>query len=59
MQGQAIPGARLVIEINLANEVYPYNKNPFTSLAHANTSSRGGLRYMADKAKTAIMETSK
>ncbi|MDF1607192.1 hypothetical protein PZ897_03280 [Hoeflea sp. YIM 152468] len=57
MQGQSIPGARLVIEINLENDVYPYQRNPFTSLIHFNSLSRSGLRYMADKAMTAIMDT--
>tara|TARA_R110001606_G_scaffold204564_1_gene352469 strand:- start:3 stop:416 length:414 start_codon:yes stop_codon:yes gene_type:complete len=59
MQGQALPGARLVIEIDLDNSVKPYNKNPFTSLIYHNKLSRSGLSYMADKAMKTIMETPK
>ena len=57
MQGQALPGARMVVEINLKNDVYPYNRNLFTSLIYSNQLSRSGLRFMADKAMTTIMET--
>ncbi|WP_339761978.1 hypothetical protein [uncultured Hoeflea sp.] len=59
MQGQALPGARLVIEIDLDNNVKPYNKNPFTSLIYYNKLSRSGLTYMADKAMKTIMDTPK
>lgn len=57
MQGQAVPGARMVIEVNLENDVYPYKRNPFTSFIHYNKMSRSGLRYMADKAMLTIMST--
>ncbi|MEQ9021143.1 MAG: hypothetical protein RLN82_00095 [Pseudomonadales bacterium] len=57
MQGEALPGARMVIEINLKNDVYPYDRNLFTSLVHSNQLSRSGLRFMADKAMRTIMET--
>ncbi|MEM5473340.1 hypothetical protein WNZ14_16540 [Hoeflea sp. AS60] len=57
MQGGALPGARLVIEVDLQNNVTPYNRNIFTSLAYFNQSSRRGLYYMADKAMKAIMAT--
>ncbi|MEQ8479929.1 MAG: hypothetical protein RIC18_04660 [Hoeflea sp.] len=57
MQGGAIPGARMVIEINLENDVYPYNNNPFTTLVYRNKLSQSGLRFMADKAMKTIMET--
>lgn len=59
MQGQALPGGRLVIEIDLDGNVKPYNKNPFTSLIYNNKLSRSGLGYMADKAMKTIMEKSK
>ena len=59
MQGDAMPGARMVIEVNLENEVYPYNRNLFTSLIYHNELSRSGLRYMADKAMQTIMDTPK
>jgi hypothetical protein len=59
MQGQALPGARLVIEIDLDNTVKPYNKNPFTSLIYYNELSRSGLTYMAEKAMKAILDTPK
>lgn len=59
MQGQALPGARLVIEIDLDNNVTPYKRNVFTSLVYFNSLSRGGLSYMADKAMRTIMATPK
>lgn len=57
MQAQALPGARLVIELNLKNDVYPYNRNPFTRFIYFNNASRSGLRFMADKAMQTIMDT--
>ncbi|MDF2372317.1 MAG: hypothetical protein P1V21_16160 [Rhizobiaceae bacterium] len=57
MQGQAMPGARMVIEINLENDVTPYKQNPFTTLVYSNRLSRSGLRFMADKAMSTIMQT--
>ncbi|WP_417435192.1 hypothetical protein [Hoeflea sp.] len=59
MQGGALPGARLVIEVDLDSNVTPYNRNPFTSLVYFNSLSRGGLTYMAEKAMKTIMATSK
>ena len=57
MQGHALPGTRLVIEVDLRNNVTPYQRNIFTSLVHFNPSSRVGLHYMADKAMRTIMDT--
>jgi hypothetical protein len=57
MQGGAPPGVRLVIEVDLQNNVTPYNRNVFTSLVYANRASRGGLTYMANKAMQTIMAT--
>jgi len=57
MQGGALPGARLVIEVDLQNNVTPYNRNVFTSLIYFNQASRGGLTYMANKAMSTIMAT--
>ncbi len=57
MQGQALPGARLVIEVDLQNHFTPYQRNIFTSLVYFNNSSRRGLSYMADKAMRTIMDT--
>lgn len=57
MQGGALPGVRLVIEVDLQNNVTPYNRNVFTSLIYFNKASRGGLTYMANKAMQTIMAT--
>lgn len=57
MQAGAVPGARLVIEVDLQNNVTPYNRNVFTSIVHFNKASRSGLSYMANKAMRAIMAT--
>lgn len=59
MQGGAVPGARIVIEIDLDNKITPYKRNAFTSLVYFNPASRVGLRYMADKAMRTIMATPK
>ena len=57
MQAGALPGARLVIEVDLQNNVTPYNRNVFTSLVYFNKASQGGLTYMANKAMRTIMAT--
>ncbi|WP_340159774.1 hypothetical protein [uncultured Hoeflea sp.] len=57
MQAGGVPGARLVIEVDLQNNVTPYNRNIFTSIVHSNKASRSGLTYMANKAMRAIMAT--
>lgn len=57
MQGGALPGARLVIEVDLQSNVTPYNRNVFTSLVYFNKASQGGLTYMANKAMRTIMAT--
>ena len=59
MQGDRIPGLRSVVEINLKNEVTPYNGNPFTTVLHRNSHSKSGLRHLANKGMRAIMETKK
>ena len=57
MQGGALPGLRLVIEVDLQNNVTPYNRNVFTSLVYFDKASRRGLTYMANKAMRTIMAT--
>lgn len=57
MQAGGVPGARLVIEVDLQNKVTPYNRNIFTSIVQSNKASRSGLTYMANKAMRAIMAT--
>ena len=59
MQGDAPPGVRLVIEVDLDNNVTPYNRNVFTSIIYYNKASRSGLTYMANKAMRTIMATSR
>ena len=56
MQAGRLPGTRLVVEVNLANEVTPYKRNILTTIVHQNSHSSGGLRYLADKGMRAIMD---